>query len=418
MLENIRLSLRGIKAHKMRSVLTMLGVIIGIVSIIAIVSIVQGTNKQLATSLVGSGNNVVEVSLSKDGYPIDGSGQDTSGIYPVSQSALDSIEELPHVQGATAYNRREDYNVVFHQAKAMSWGEVVGVSNDYFETFLYKTMDGTLFAEDDYKSARKVAIIDQAAMKQMYDESEEAVGSIIEIKGEPFVVIGVVASANASEEEKEYESINDYYMYGSGGSQGNVFIPKSSWPIVYEFDEADKVGVKVDDTEQMAAVGKSASDVLNTYLTSMELQYAATNSSDYQEELKQLTNAITMMLVGIASLSLLVGGIGVMNIMLVSVTERTSEIGLKKALGAKRRTIMAQFLTESVVLTSVGGLIGIVLGIILAFAISRLAHLQFAISVPWIIISVLFSMGVGIIFGATPASKAAKLSPIEALRRE
>ena len=136
------------------------------------------------------------------------------------------------------------------------------------------------------------------------------------------------------------------------------------------------------------------------------------------EELKTLTNAIQLMLVSIASLSLLVGGIGVMNIMLVSVTERTAEIGLKKALGAKKRTILAQFLTESAVLTSVGGILGVLLGIGLAKVISVVASLEFGISIPWILIAVGFSMLIGILFGAMPASRAARLDPIEALRRE
>ena len=136
------------------------------------------------------------------------------------------------------------------------------------------------------------------------------------------------------------------------------------------------------------------------------------------EELKTLPNSIPLMLVSIASLSLLVGGIGVMNIMLVSVTERTAEIGLKKALGAKNRTILAQFLTESAVLTSVGGVLGVLLGIGLAKIISVVAGLEFGVSVPWILIAVGFSMVIGILFGAMPASRAARLDPIEALRRE
>ena len=134
--------------------------------------------------------------------------------------------------------------------------------------------------------------------------------------------------------------------------------------------------------------------------------------------MKPLTDSIQLMLIGIASLSLLVGGIGVMNIMLVSVTERTAEIGLKKALGAKYRTIMFQFLTESAVLTSMGGIIGVILGIIMARIIAYAANLDFGISVPWIIISVVFSVLIGVIFGGWPAFRAAKLNPIDALRRE
>jgi putative ABC transport system permease protein len=150
----------------------------------------------------------------------------------------------------------------------------------------------------------------------------------------------------------------------------------------------------------------------------MDVQYAYLNAASDAEELGMLTTAIQLMLVGIASLSLLVGGIGVMNIMLVSVTERTAEIGLKKALGAKRRNIMAQFLTESAVLTGVGGVIGILVGILLAKIISVVTGLSFIISVPWVLIALGFSLLIGIVFGAMPASTAAKLSPIDALRRE
>ena len=147
------------------------------------------------------------------------------------------------------------------------------------------------------------------------------------------------------------------------------------------------------------------------------MTYASLSSEENEDSMKTLTNAIQLMLLGIASLSLLVGGIGVMNIMLVSVTERTAEIGLKKALGAKRRAIMLQFLTESAVLTSVGGIIGVLVGIGMARIISYAANLEFGISIPWIIISVLFSVLIGVIFGGWPASRASKLNPIDALRR-
>jgi putative ABC transport system permease protein len=167
----------------------------------------------------------------------------------------------------------------------------------------------------------------------------------------------------------------------------------------------------------MASVGTRTAELLNNYVTNDTIRYAAVNAMEEAEELKTLTNAIQLMLVSIASLSLLVGGIGVMNIMLVSVTERTSEIGLKKALGAKKRTILAQFLTESAVLTSVGGILGVLLGIGLAKVISVVASLEFGISIPWILIAVGFSMLIGILFGAMPASRAARLDPIEALRR-
>ena len=168
----------------------------------------------------------------------------------------------------------------------------------------------------------------------------------------------------------------------------------------------------------MSYVGNKAANILNSNVTNDTIKYASLSSADNESSMQTLASAIQNMLIGIASLSLLVGGIGVMNIMLVSVTERTAEIGLKKALGAKRRTIMFQFLTESAVLTSVGGIIGVIVGIVLARIIAYAASLDFGISVPWIIIAVLFSIFIGVIFGGWPASRAAKLDPIEALRRE
>lgn len=168
----------------------------------------------------------------------------------------------------------------------------------------------------------------------------------------------------------------------------------------------------------MAAAGAAAADILNMYVINGNLTYQAVNTDEAANSLKTLTTAITAMLVSIASLSLLVGGIGVMNIMLVSVSERTPEIGLKKALGAKPRVIMGQFLTESAVLTSVGGVIGVLLGILIGKVIAMVISMDFAISIPWIFIAVGFSVGIGLIFGVLPARKAAKMNPIDALRRE
>ena len=181
------------------------------------------------------------------------------------------------------------------------------------------------------------------------------------------------------------------------------------------------VAIHVESTRQIVFVSRRASAILNKAITASgenSPKYASLSSAKDQNSMQEITTTISMMLLGIASLSLLVGGIGVMNIMLVSVTERTSEIGLKKALGAKNRSILVQFITESVVLTGFGGIIGVVVGIGLAGVISWITGMEFGISVPWIIISVLFSVVIGVIFGVMPAYRASKLNPIEALRRE
>jgi putative ABC transport system permease protein len=318
------------------------------------------------------------------------------------------------VVDAGKFHVRQGWNQVYYQDIGMSYGKIYGINAGYLDMVEYRISAGRDFTEDEYTTGKKVAIIDEGARDILFN-GENPVGEAIEINSEPFVVVGV--AKNLNKQEEEYESINDYYMNSYSNGQGQVFIPDGTWPIVYQYDEPESVAIKVQTAKDMQPVAKSASEELNTYLMSGQYQYGS-NNGDSGDELKTLTNAIQLMLVGIASLSLLVGGIGVMNIMLVSVTERTSEIGLKKALGAKRRVIMAQFLTESAVLTSVGGILGIIVGIALAKLISTLTGLEFAISIPWIFISVAFSMGIGILFGAMPASKASKLNPIEALRRD
>ncbi|MBR5429289.1 MAG: ABC transporter permease [Firmicutes bacterium] len=416
MLENIRTSLRGIWSHKLRSLLTVLGVIIGIASIIAIVSIVEGTNQKLEKNLIGAGNNVTTVSLTQDDWYFDPSSGLPAGVPMISETDLEQIRALPGAEAATAYVSRQAWNAVFYLDRPLSNGTVFGVDSAFFDTMLYRVSRGRDFTAEEYQTGRKVAILSQTAAETLF-MGEDPLGQIIEIQQEPFLVVGVISSSTEDEQE-EYQSINDYYMYGYESQMGQVYIPQQAWPIIYQFDEPRSVGVRVTDTKDMVSVGKRAADLLNASVTNGSIHYAASNSQEFADDLKTLTNAIRLMLVSIASLSLLVGGIGVMNIMLVSVTERTAEIGLKKALGAKRRTILAQFLTESAVLTSAGGILGVIVGIGLAKLISVVANLPFGISVPWLLIAVGFSMAIGLVFGAMPARRAAKLDPIEALRRE
>ena len=249
---------------------------------------------------------------------------------------------------------------------------------------------------------------------------DDPVGKVIDIQGEPFTVIGVVTSSSAY--EPVINSETDYYMYmSSGTSTGAIYIPDQMWPVIFQYDEPQNVLLKADNTDDMTSVGKQAVDILDAAIasdSSGSLSYASQDLSQTASQLQQLTSSSNVMLIGIASISLLVGGIGVMNIMLVSVTERTREIGLKKALGAKKRAIRAQFLTEAALLSMIGGGLGVVVGIIMAQLIAFVAKIPVAISIPSIFISVLFSMAVGIIFGLMPSIKAANLNPIDALRYE
>lgn len=414
MIENIRFAFRGIKTHKMRSFLTMLGVIIGIASIIAIVSIVEGTKQQLTSSLVGAGNNTFSVTLSREGYEYNLTYEPIPfGIRPIRDETLSRIQDLEDVVACARYTKREDSNMIYYQTANSGYSCLYGVDLDYLNALEYEVVKGRTFSQNDFDQRSKVIILDNRMVEALF-YGKDPIGQIVEVKGEPYQVIGVVENSNT---KREYNSLNEYYMYYYANLSA-AFIPSTTWPILYQFDEPENVAIRVNDADQMAKVGQQASEILNQSTLGGEVSYAYVNYGSDQEELELITTAIQLMLVGIASLSLIVGGIGVMNIMLVSVTERTPEIGLKKALGAKRKNILAQFLTESATLTGVGGVIGIGVGCGLAKIISLVANLKFVISIPWVIISLVFSILIGVVFGATPALKASKLSPIDALRRE
>lgn len=418
MLENIRLSFRGIWSHKMRSFLTMLGIIIGIAAIIAIVSTIQGTNDQIEKNLIGSGSNNVKVTLQKDGYDIDLSYDSVpAGITEVSDSTLDQIKDIDHVESASLYKSRQNYNDVYYLNTILSGGTVLGIDSGYFDTCGYTIMKGRGFSQNDYGKSKKVALIDEKAQKALF-QGESAIGKTIEIKGEPFSVVGIVTEKDSY--ELVINSIEDYYTYSNDSSAGNIFVPESVWPVIYRYDEPQNLILKTDSADNMAAAGKAAQDILNSSMASSDgsTEYKAQDLLEQAKQIQQLSQSTNMMLIWIAGISLLVGGIGVMNIMLVSVTERTSEIGLKKAIGAGKGAILGQFLTEAVVLTSIGGLVGVIVGVILSKVISVLNGTPTSINPAAAVLAVLFSMAIGIIFGILPSHKAANLNPIDALRHE
>ena len=216
-------------------------------------------------------------------------------------------------------------------------------------------------------------------------------------------------------------TINDYYLYADTSS-GCLYIPNTVWPTAFRFDEPQNVAIKVKSTDAMTTAGKKAADLLTEKQIvdpeNSDFDYRSQDMLEQAQQLQKMSQSTNTQLVWIASISLLVGGIGVMNIMLVSVTERTAEIGLKKAIGARKRRILLQFLTEAAVLTSLGGIIGVVSGVGLAQLISYLVKIPVAISFPAIVIAVVFSTLIGVIFGLLPATQAANLNPIEALRRD
>ncbi len=421
MLENIRLSFQGIWSHKMRSFLTMLGIIIGIASIIAIVSTIQGTNEQLMQNVVGSGTNAVDINLTQGSADntLDFSWNSVPyGIPVLTESIREELLNVTDVEDATFYVSRTYADGIYYLNQSLQGADIYGIDSHYFDVNGYVVRTGREFVDSDYKDFHKVAIIDQDAASTLFQE-ESALGKTIEISGEPFVIIGVAQPK--SEFEPVINSIEEYYTYmGDDTSTGKIYIPYESWPIIYQYDEPQNVSVRAADVKAMTTVGKPCAEILNSYLrtSSSDIKYRAKNTLENVEKQQQINESTNQQLIWIASISLLVGGIGVMNIMLVSVTERTSEIGLKKAIGARKSVILTQFLTEAAVLTSMGGIIGVIAGIAMAQAISRMAQVPVGISIPAIIGSVIFSTVIGVIFGFVPSIKASNLNPIDALRHE
>ncbi len=395
-MENIRLAFQGIWGHKMRSVLTMLGIIIGIAAIITIVSTIQGTNEQIKENLIGSGSNVVTVQLYQNDYPYDLAYNSLpAGVKVIEPSAREEMKKLDGVKDVSLFHVRQWSENVSAGLNTFN-GATYGIDEKYFTVTDHRVAYGRMFTESDYEHFRRVAILDKKAASTLFP-GEYPVGKTVEIKTEPFVVVGLVEKMSSF--APVINSLDDYYMYADT-SAGNLFIPSAAWPTVFRFDEPQSVAVRAESTDLMTKAGKNVAD----YLTANQISGAAAmipeeeimpeeeiaedgvavedsvsgstfsyRSEDLLEQaqkLQEMSSATNRQLVWIAGISLIVGGIGVMNIMLVSVTERTGEIGLKKALGAKKRRIRLQFLTEASVLTSLGGIIGVATGIILAQLIS------------------------------------------------
>ena len=415
MFENIILSFQSVWAHKIRSFLTMLGIIIGIASIITIVSTIKGTNEQIKQNLIGSGVNAVVVSLYRDDYEYDMQYESApDGVRSVTAEDVAALRAIDKVSGVSVFHKRGYAENVYYKNTQYS-GAVYGVDREYFSVYGLTVKQGRGFTEDDYARFRKVAVVEDSVCGSLF-AGEDPVGKTVEINGEPFTVVGVAA------EKKVFtpviNSIEDYYTYMQTDG-GKLYLPDAAWPVVYRFDEPQSVAVGAENTDDMTYVGKKAAEYLTGALVSaQDFSYRSQDLLEQAKQLQELSSSTNRQLIWIAGISLIVGGIGVMNIMLVTVSERTREIGLKKAIGAKKNRILRQFLTEASVLTSLGGVIGVLAGIALSKALSLLTQTPSAVSVPAIVVSVAFSTVIGVVFGLIPAVKAANLNPIDALRRE
>ncbi|HEK9101224.1 ABC transporter permease [Bacillus pfraonensis] len=397
LLDSIKIALSSILAHKLRSALTMLGIIIGVGSIITVVAIGQGGEAALKSQFVGSGNNVIPIQYSADIN--DPFGMEMMEQPKLTEEDIFEIKKLPEIAHVLTTNSSMEPLDIEDKKEMVS---ITGLDSEYFAVNKVKVLKGRSLQESDIAQGNNVVMISKSMEEKVF-KKENPVGKIIEMKGQPMQIIGV------------YKSDNEFM--GMGPSE--ALIPITLWPTLYGKDEIQSISVQAKNVDDLEKAGKKAADVLNSRKPSdASGKYEVMNLKEIQEGISKMTGIMTMIIGGIAGISLVVGGIGVMNIMLVSVTERTREIGVRKALGATRSKILLQFLIEAVMLTLLGGLIGIGLGYGGAYIVSSFAKWPPLVSWEVVVGGVLFSMTLGIIFGLIPANKAAKLDPIEALRYE
>lgn len=393
--ELLRLSINALRANKMRSILTMLGVIIGVFAVILLVSIGSGLQKYITNQISGLGSNLIFVIPGQIGGARTPGGQQTNKLVlndaKKLEQKLKAIADVGPVIQKTA--------TLKYKNKSDKGASVLGTTGNYPQIIINTQMEkGSFFTEAQGRSGARVAVIGQTVLSRLFD-GKNPVGEKISVGGNKYTVIGVVKKRGST----------------FGIDQDNtVLIPIASAQRQFGVNNVNTIYLSANKPELVPYVKEQAKLVLLKRLT--EEDFTLQTQEQTLSTIGNVIQALTLALGGIATISLIVGGIGVMNIMLVSVTERTKEIGLRKALGARRADILKQFLFEAIMLSLAGGIIGIILGLGASYILSKFFISEVTL---WsVALAFGFSVAVGIIFGIAPAYRASRLSPIEALRYE
>lgn len=403
LLENVKMALASIWSNKMRSFLTMLGIIIGISSVISIVSLGQGGQNTITSEFEKIGSNTVTIT-------VDGSNADRSDYI-----TFDDIEQLKnkiqYIRYATPVIQTGGWASSGMKTKRAI---AVGGSGDLYYIENSQLMYGRYFNDMEYEEGKAVAVIDSSTAKSLF-RMEDVVGMTMDIgpkaSQKTVRIIGVVKSEFDMFANMAGDDINIPAV---------VFMPATTVGMIFSMDEiVSQVYIVADSKENIESAGNLAVNLLeNRHGNRGRDVYKAENMMKQLDQINNVLGIFTTFVAAVAAISLLVGGVGVMNIMLVSVTERTREIGIRKAIGARTGHILFQFLTESVIISCIGGILGLIFGIAGAYGLGQIAGITPYVSPGTVIIAILFSSAVGIFFGIYPARKAARLDPIEALRYE
>lgn len=391
LLESVRVALEGIMASKLRSFLTTLGIVIGIAAVIAVVAIGQGGRAVLMSEMEKIGTNIFAIYVDwRSEKPLTGREFDLSDVAVIKDM----------VPGITHLSPHNQIMWDIRGSKEKIRARITGVSSDYAYIRKFNLKEGRFFTEEDDAGKRRVAVLDEELAKQVFGRSQ-ALGSKVTLGDTPFLVTGVIARGESA--------------LGFSETPG-VYIPIEVWQVMFNGQVQMLEGSAVSKDKVDEVTGQAVKILERRHRDSGK--YASESMEQQMQAANKITGIMTMVIGAIAGISLFVGGIGVMNIMLVSVTERTREIGIRMALGARRRDILTQFLIEAVILCLLGGVIGMALGAGGACLIAGLANWPPLVSWWTALLAFAFSASIGMIFGILPANKASRLNPIEALRRD
>ena len=414
--ENIRIAIFSIKSNLMRSLLTMLGIIIGVASVIAVITVGNGGRDYIVGMIRDMGSSAISIT-------VNAANSDISNSDYITDDDINAIKSLDNVQYVSPMVMTlGSLSVDGNDKNAI--GFIVGGNSDLRYVMNGDCIYGRYFNKTEVEAGRSVCIIDSTSAMQLFGK-KDVVGEFVSFNyndvSVSFKIIGVtdMMSSFGGDSEKMLESMNSL-TGGATVTSAMIMVPSTvATQIMGGEARYDTVYIMAKDENDLESAGNAAANRIKARHNNMDRDcYTVTNMATYIDLLDTVINVFTIFIAAVSAISLVVGGIGVMNIMLVSVTERTREIGIRKSLGAKTKIITMQFLTESVILCLIGGLIGVTIGIAGAFAACSIINIKPNITWWLILVALLFSSGVGLFFGIYPARKAAQMSPIDALRSE